>query len=133
MRTIFLTFALWVCFLTVSGQVAVPDTIYIYEMVIVYDTIVIRDTVRFKRTMDMPMLQAIDIIPFTDKFSAKHRSDEVVPRPEYPDRLNLSSTVASTDTVTVPSAEKTPPPVVVKKQVIQHQTVVVRDTIFIIE
>ncbi len=87
MRTIFLTFALWVCFLTVSGQVAVPDTIYIYEMVIVYDTIVIRDTVRFKRTMDMPMLQAIDIIPFTDKFSAKHRSDEVVPRPAYDDRL----------------------------------------------
>ena len=34
---------------------------------------------------------------------------------------------------TPPPNEKTPAPVVVKKQIIQHQTVVVRDTIFIIE
>jgi hypothetical protein len=37
----------------------------------------------------------------------------------------------STDAV--PPAEKSTAPVVVKKQIIQHQTVVVRDTIFVIE
>ena len=44
---------LWMC-VSVSGQVAIPDTIYVYETIIVYDTIVIRDTIRINKTSVMP-------------------------------------------------------------------------------
>ena len=57
MKNIFSILALWFCFTSVFGQIAIPDTIFIYETVTVYDTIVIRDTIRIKKTMDMPVLQ----------------------------------------------------------------------------
>ena len=52
-----------------------------------------------------------------------------------PTPINTDNTVFidSIRSDAVASPEKTPDPVVVKKQIIQHQTVVVRDTIFIIE
>ena len=61
MRKIILTIVLWLCFISAYGQVAVPDTIYIYETVTVYDTIVIRDTVRIKRLTDMPRISPKNI------------------------------------------------------------------------
>ena len=62
-KTVISTIALlWVCFFSVSGQTAVPDTIFIYETVTLYDTIVIHDTIRVKRKMNIPMLQPRDIV-----------------------------------------------------------------------
>jgi len=61
MNKFFSLMILLASFLSVHGQVAVPDTIYIYEMVTVYDTIVIRDTVRIKKTMAMSAVQPINI------------------------------------------------------------------------
>ena len=63
MKTIISIIALWLCFISVSGQTAVPDTVYIYETVIVYDTIFISDTVRIKRVSDIHLANSrrIDI------------------------------------------------------------------------
>jgi hypothetical protein len=50
-KTILTSIVLSACFASVSGQVAVPDTAYVYETVIVYDTIRISDTIRVKKAV----------------------------------------------------------------------------------
>ena len=67
MKILISTIALWMCFASVSGQVAISDTVYIYERVTVYDTIVIRDTIRVKKQMAMPVAhsKSINEISFT--------------------------------------------------------------------
>ena len=49
------------CMMSAFGQVAIPDTIYIYETVMVYDTIVIHDTIRAKKVMNFRVLEPINI------------------------------------------------------------------------
>ncbi len=44
----------WTCCTSAFGQIAPPDTIYIYETVTVYDTIVIHDTIRLNKKLIIP-------------------------------------------------------------------------------
>jgi len=71
MKPVLSILALWLCLLSALGQVAVPDTVYIYETIMVYDTIVIHDTIRIKKALKMPVVQPKNIDlnnfkPFTE-------------------------------------------------------------------
>ena len=61
MKTIFTIGALALCSISIFGQRAASDTIYVYETVTIYDTIVVRDTIRVKRTADVPITQVKNI------------------------------------------------------------------------
>ena len=62
MRKLLILGTLWIFVAPVIGQTAVPDTIYIYETIMVYDTMIIRDTIRIKKAMNMPVVQAKNIV-----------------------------------------------------------------------
>jgi RNA polymerase sigma factor (sigma-70 family) len=67
----------------------------------------------------------------------RHISTDSMPSSEKMDSTSSAektdSTLSAGQTYLTPSAETTTDPIIIKKQIIQHQTVVVRDTIYIIE
>ena len=70
--------AIFACFISVTGQKAIRDTIFVYENVIVFDTIVIRDTVRIKDFIEAPVTRPKKVdqekifSPLTATFSEKY-------------------------------------------------------------
>jgi len=130
MKTIFPTFALWLCFVTAFGQVAPPDTIYFYEMVTVYDTIVIHDTIRVKKALETPIIQPKNMnTDFSSPSTATFSQNDIILHDSYKQKnvrtmkLNmanfLSAAILSAQTLTGLSAQETQPEEALKNFPIQ--------------
>jgi len=97
------------------------------EMVFVSDSLMYLPEVPLPDEMDSAILKA-SVPPDLQSGEVEIRSDAGLQI-----RQDDNSVSSNEETNSTPSAEKTAAPVVVKKQIIQHQTVVVRDTVLIIE